>query len=270
MIYTTTLTKQTVFKKIIKIVLIATFWILVWEAASRLVSRNNELLLLILPSPFTVFKTWIKIAFTPNFIKSEILTLTRIFVGFILGTVLGFAVGIITHISTIIYSLLSPVLKIIRAMPVVAIIILMYLFFDSSTLPVLIVCLMVLPLIWQTTYDGLKNTDVKLLEMAQVFNVSSHKTLLNVKLPSITSGLITACVNSLGLAWKSGVAAEVICLPGESLGTMLWQGKGSVNFDEVYAVTFTVVVLSIIIEILLKYLCNKYLTRNGGILNDRT
>lgn len=268
MISTTKQTKPSILKKIIKTVLIATFWILIWEAASRLVSRNNELLLLILPSPFTVFKTWTKIAFTSTFIKAEALTLARIFAGFIIGSVLGFVVGIITHISNLFYSLLSPILKIIRAIPVVAIIILMYLFFDSSTLPVLIVCLMVLPLIWQTVHDGLTNTDKSLLEMARVFNLTNIKTLTKVKLPSITPNLITACVNALGLAWKSGVAAEVICLPKVSLGTMLWQGKGSVNFDEVYAVTLTVVVLSIIIEILLKYLCNRYLARNGGVLND--
>ncbi len=268
MTFTTKLTKKDFLKKFIKAICIIVFWIFVWEVASRLVSRDNELLLLILPSPFTVFKTWTQIAFTPAFIKAELLTLSRIFIGFIFGSVLGFVIGIVTHISNLVYSLLSPILKIIRAIPVVAIIILMYLFFDSSTLPVLIVCLMVLPLIWQTTHDGLKNANVELLEMAQVFNLPRNKTLLNVKLPSITSNLITSGVNALGLAWKSGVAAEVICLPAVSLGTMLWQGKGSVNFDQVYAVTLMVVVLSIIIEILLKFLCNKYLARNGGVLND--
>ena len=104
--------------------------------------------------------------------------------------------------------------------------------------------------------------------MAYVYNISATKTIFSIKLPYLTPSLITACVNALGLAWKSGVAAEVICLPGVSLGTLLWQGKGNVNFDEVYAVTLTVVVLSIIIEILLKFLCRKYLARNGGVLND--
>lgn len=268
MISTIKQTKTSIFKNIIKTILIATFWILVWEAASRLVSHNNELLLLILPSPFTVFKKWTQIAFTAPFIKAELLTLARIFIGFLIGCVFGFVIGILTHISNLVYSLLSPILKIIRAIPVVAIIILMYLFFDSSTLPILIVCLMVLPLIWQTVHDGLKNTDKSLLEMSKVFDLSNTKTLLSVKLPSITPNLITACVNALGLAWKSGVAAEVICLPNISLGTLLWQGKGSVNFDEVYAVTLTVVFFSIVIEILLKYLCNKYLVINGGVSND--
>lgn len=268
MISTITQNKQSVFKKIIKAILVATFWIFIWEAASRLVSRNNELLLLILPSPFTVIKTWTNIAFTEDFIKSEILTLVRIFMGFVFGVGFGFIIGIITHISNILNSMLSPILKIIRAIPVVAIIILLYLFFESSTLPIIIVCLMVLPIIWQTVHDGLNNTDKSLLEMSSVFNLSRSRTLLNVKIPIIMPNLISSCVNALGLAWKSGVAAEVICLPSVSLGTMLWQGKGSVNFDEVYAVTLTVVFLSIIIEILLKFLCNKYLERIGGASND--
>ena len=61
MISTTKQTKQSIFKKIIKIVLIATFWILIWEAASRLVSRDNELLLLILPSPLQCLKNGLKL-----------------------------------------------------------------------------------------------------------------------------------------------------------------------------------------------------------------
>jgi len=268
MIFTIKQTKKSILKNILKVILVATFWILVWEAASRLVSRNNELLLLILPSPFTVLKTWIKFGFTNEFLKAELLTLARIFTGFIIGCFLGFLTGIITHISNVVYLLLSPVLKIIRAIPVVAIIILMYLFFSSSTLPILIVCLMVLPIVWQTVHDGLKNTDKSLLEMARVFNLTNSKTLISVKLPSIIPSLISSFVNALGLAWKSGVAAEVICLPNYSLGTMLWQSKGSINFDEVYAVTLTVVILSVIIEFLFKFLCSKYLSRYGGIKND--
>ena len=267
MIYTTKQTKPTFFKSLIKIICVATFWILVWEAASRLVSRNNELLLLILPSPLTVFKKWIKIAFTKPFINATVLTLLRIFTGFLTGSVIGFLLGIATHISNVFYSLISPILKIIRAVPVVAIIILMYLFFTSTTLPVLIVCLMVTPIVWQTVHDGLNNTDIKLLEMARVFKLPFFKTLTRVKLPHIMPSILTTVVNALGLAWKSGVAAEVICLPSVSLGTLLWQGKGNVNFDEVYAVTLTVIVLSIIIEILLKFLCKKFLL-NGGADND--
>ncbi len=267
MISTINQNKKSFWQKTLIVVGVTVFWLLIWETASRLVSRNNPLLLLILPSPLTVLKKWFQIAFTKEFLTAEFLTLLRIFIGFILGVVSGFILGLITHIWDIVNHLLSPIIKIIRAIPVVAIIILMYLFFSSSTLPIFIVCLMVLPIVWQAVHDGLKNTDVKLLEMAKAFDISSKKTLLKVKLPHIMPQLITSCVSALGLAWKSGVAAEVICLPTASLGTLLWHGKGAVNYDEVYAVTLTVILLSIIIEYFFKFLCKKYVL-TGGINND--
>lgn len=254
------------FVKFIKVILATAFWILLWEAASHILSSSNELLLLILPSPFTVFKKWLQIGFTKEFLSAVGLTLLRILSGFLVGSVLGFLIGILTHYIKLVNTLFSPLLKVIRAVPVVAIIILLYLFFESSVLPIIIVALMVLPIIWQTTHDGLQNSDPNLLEMAKVFRVKRFRVLTDIKLPCLSKTLLSSEVNALGLAWKSGVAAEVICLPNVSLGTLLWAGKGSVNYDEVYAITLTVIVLSLIIEVLLSALCRNLL--KGGKADD--
>lgn len=255
-----------ILNKIIKFVLVTAFWLLVWEAASRLLSRDNELMLLILPSPVTVFKTWLKMGFTAEYLTASLYTLLRVFIGFFIGSAAGILIGIITNISKLADALISPVLKLIRAVPVVAIVILLYLFFQSDILPIIIVILMVLPIVWQTVYDGLSNTDKGLLEMARVYKIPPIKTFTHIRLPLIVPSLISSLINSLGLAWKSGVAAEVICLPDVSLGTILWGAKGGVDFDKVYAVTLTVVILSIIIEILLKQLTKRLL--KGRIDNE--
>ena len=248
-------------KSIAKKIAVLAFWILVWELASRLISRNNDLLLLILPSPFTVFKTWTEIAFTHEFFMAVLSTFANVIFGFVLGIVLGFLLGVFTHYIKILDALISPMMRIVRAVPVVAFIILMYLFFESNILPIVIVCLMVMPLMWQTVHDALGHTNTELCEMAHVYKLSKPKIFLNIKLPSAMPQILTNTVNSLGLAWKSGVAAEVICLPNVSLGTILWQSKGTVDFDEVYAVTLTVVILSILLEILIKYLSKKVVER---------
>ncbi len=268
MIYTTKQTKSDFFKKIIKAIGVAVFWIIIWETASRIVSIKNELLLNIFPTPFMVLKKWFELILTASFLKTVTYTFLRIFFGFIIGVAVGFILGIITHISNIFYELLAPIIKIIRAIPVIAIIILLYLFLQSNTLPIWIVVLMVTPLVWQTIHDGLNNTDKALLEMATVFRLSKTKKLFSVKIPQIMPSFITVCVNALGLAWKSGIAAEVLCLPDISIGTMMWQSKGYVNYDEVYALTLTVILLSAFTEFLLKFLCKKYLYNNGGIAND--
>lgn len=238
--------------KILKILTVTAFWILIWEAASRIMSRDNELMVLILPPPGTVFEKWLDIAFTKPYVEAVLGSLVRIFGGFLLGLITGIGMGVVTHLWRVADWFLSPMVKVIRAVPVIAISILLFLFFKSDTLPVCIVCLMVMPIIWQTVYDGLKSPDNKLSEMAKVFEFGKLKTFFYIKVPSVLSPLLSSAVSALGLGFKSGIAAEVICLPKKSLGTSLWQSKGSVDFAEVYVVTLTVVILSLIIEFLLK------------------
>lgn len=252
----TSITKQDDFKKIalkvVKTIAVTAFWIFIWEAASRLLSRDNELMLLLLPSPFKVFGTFCEMCRTKEFFVSVFASLYRVFVGFLYGAVGGFLFGVATHLSKIVDTLFTPVFKVIRAVPVVAIIILLYLFLESNAVPTVIVVLMVLPVMWQTTHDGLQRPDKKLFEMADVFKFGRFKRLYYIGLPSIASQVASAAVMGLGLAWKSGIAAEVICETSGSLGELLKSGKETMNYDETYAVTLTVIILSIIIEFFFK------------------
>ena len=259
MISTTSQSKfRKILFKILKIIAVTAFWILVWEAVSRLVASGNETMYLLLPRPVTVFETWLDIAFTAEYLAAVGKTLLRVFWGFLLGCVLGFGFGIATHTVKVVDILLSPMLKMIRAVPVVAITILFFALFKSDALPTSVVVLMVTPLVWQTVHDGLSAPNTELMEMAAVYRLSGFKVFSYIKLPSMLPSLVTATVNALGLAWKSGIAAEVICEPRVGLGTILIEGKGMIDFSSVYAVTLTVVILSLIIEVLLKSLSKRF------------
>ncbi len=269
MIYTIKQTKKDGFlKKTIIYICVAIFWIFIWEIASRVVSRDNSLMLLLFPSPKTVFEKLFEMAPTLNFVNTVLYSVFRVFRGFVFGVFLGFILGILTHFFKIFYYMFSPVLKMIRAVPVVAISILLFLFLETESIPIIIVILMVTPLVWQTVHDGLDNTDKKLLEMATVYKLSNAKVFLSIKLPSITPSLISACVNALGLAWKSGIAAEVICRPKISLGAMITQSKQLIGYDEIYAYTIAIIILSLLFEYLLKFLCKKIIVKLGGSVND--
>lgn len=255
---TSTITKNKTLKQIIKPIIILVFWLAVWETASLLV---RDELKLFLPGPIDVFRKWIEVGFTRDYLLSAGATLLRIFAGFVSGAATGFVLGILTADIKPLDSLISPVLRIIRAVPVVSFIILAFLFIKVDTLPVFISFLMVVPLVWQTVRDGLNSINKELLEMCRIYRVGKIKTLFRVRLPACLPEIISACVTALGFAWKSGVAAEVLCTPEVSLGHRIYSAKAALNFDEVYAVTLTVVILSLIIELLLKNLCKKYLQR---------
>ncbi|MBP9989464.1 MAG: ABC transporter permease subunit [Ruminococcus sp.] len=246
-------------KKPLKIILVLFFWLAVWEAASLLVSDELKIFL---PSPFRVIEKWVATGFTYEYIKAALATLLRIFVGFAAGIFTGFILGILTSAFSVINLLLSPVLKCVRAVPVVSFIILAFLFLKVDYLPIFISFLMVVPLIWQTVHDSAANPDRKLKEMCAVYGIKKTKAIFRVYLPQALPQIITACVNALGFAWKSGVAAEVICTPDVSLGHKIYSAKSELNFDEVYAVTLTVILLSLFIEFLLKFLFRKRTTND--------
>lgn len=245
----------------LRLILVACFWLLVWQAASMLIGENLQLFL---PPPLAVFKKWGEIVTTHDYWLATASTVLRIFAGFLLGIASGFLIGILTGTLKLANYCLSPVLKMMRAVPVVSFIILAYLFINVNNLPIFISFLMVVPMVWQTTHDGIRATDKRLLEMAKVFKFGKIKTLFAIKIPSITRELITACVGALGFAWKSGVAAEVLCTPNVSLGFHVYKAKGNLDYDEVYALTLTVVVLSLVFETLLKYLVNRYFAGKDG------
>ena len=119
-------------------------------------------------------------------------------------------------------------------------------------LPVAIVFAMVTPLVWENVSKGIAETDRELLEMARVFHFGFFKTLWYVRLPSVRPFILSACTTGLGFAWKSGVAAEVLCLPQFAMGTALKEAKSDIETPEVLAWTVTVILLSVLMEWLLK------------------
>ena len=78
-----------------------------------------------------------------------------------------------------------------------------------------------------------------------------------------------ACRSALGLAWKAGVAAEVICTPKYSIGLNLNNAKVYLESEELYAWTIVVVLMSVLIERGIIVLLD-LLVRKGGALNVKT
>ena len=50
------------------------------------------------------------------------------------------------------------------------------------------------------------------------------------------------------MAWKAGIAAEVICSPKGTIGSELYNAKIYLESEDMFAWTLTVIILSIIIE----------------------
>jgi NitT/TauT family transport system permease protein len=239
--------------KILKKTAILIFWLLVWQVLSLIISHS-----LIIPSPLNTLKALIYLAQTKDFYLSVLYSLMRIILGFTLGVVVGFLCGLLSAKSLTFKEITAPAVQLIKAVPVASFIILAFFWFKSSNLPIFIAFLMVLPIIWSTTETALRGIDTKYIEMGQVFRLSKVQIFFKIKLPLIFPAFISSALTSLGFAWKSGIAAEVITKPLYSLGSMLEQSKTHLEIAEVFALTAVVAMLSLLLEITLKKLLGRY------------
>ena len=58
----------------------------------------------------------------------------------------------------------------------------------------------------------------------------------------------TAAATAMGLAWKSGVAAEVLCLPRLGIGAQISRAKQTFETADLFAWTAVVILLSLLME----------------------
>ena len=65
-----------------------------------------------------------------------------------------------------------------------------------------------------------------------------------------------------GFAWKSGVAAEIIALPKQSIGYRLYESKLRIETVDLFAWTLLIVALSMLLEWLLVWSMRR-IRRNG-------
>ena len=241
-------------KNFIRALLPPAFWLGVWQVCAFLVDRHvggrgNELLL---PYPVSVWNALISLVGTGEFWAAVLTSLGRIALGLTCGVLAGAALAVLTCASRWCDRLFSPAIRVVRAAPVASFILLVLLWTGRNTVPAVISAMMVTPVLWDNLSRGIRAVDPKLLELARCYRFTKLKTAALIYLPALRPYILTALTTATGLAWKSGVAAEVLCLPEPSLGQRIYYTKYYLEIPELFAWTAVTVTLSMVLERLLR------------------
>lgn len=243
---------RNILKICVRIAIPLAFWLGVWQLAAMAVDLE-----LLLPSPVQVWTSLTALAGTDTFWLSALFTLARVFAGLLGGTVLGGLLAFATHFSPSASLLLAPAIRVVRATPVVSFILLVYLWVSRANIPGVIAAMMVLPVVWGGLTAGLDGVDPQLLELARAYRFSRWKTLRLIYLPSLRPHFVSSFLTAFGLAWKSGVAAEVICPPKLAIGSRIQQARLALETADLFAWTLVIIVLSLALEGLLRRLLKR-------------
>ena len=231
---------------LLKTLAVAAFWIGVWCLVAY--RTGNDFLF---PSLPRVWQELLRLVRSVDFWLIMGTSLLRVLWGILVSLIVGVALAILTSTSKILCALLSPALSAIKSTPVASFIILALLWMDRDMLPVFITALIVIPIVWANISEGIRRVDNNLVEVATLYRFSPTKKATRLYIPSVAPYFMAACRSALGMAWKAGIAAEILATPKSAIGTELYYSKTYLETPTLFAWTLVVILLSLVIERLL-------------------
>lgn len=222
---------------------ILAFWLICWQAAAVLIHNP-----IYFAGPYETVKELLLRLNSRDFLLSVSGSIFRIAGGFFIASACGYLLAFLAYFFPFWADVLSPLMQLLKSVPVAAVTVILLLWWGSRHLVLCISFMVVFPNIYQSMLTGLGQTDQKLLEMAKVFRFKRSDVFLWLYRPAYLPHLSSALSFSLGLAFKSGIAAEIIGLPNKSIGEQLYRDKIYLNTPGVFAWIVVILFLSAVSE----------------------
>ncbi len=208
-----------------------TGFVIVWQIAAVL--GDTE----VLPTPARVLASLFEHLQSGELFFHLTHTLRRVVLAFLVamlfGTALGFLMGHRDRINSILDGLLVLALNI----PALVTIILCYIWFGlNEVAAVTAVAINKIPTVAVTIREGTRAIDSRLLQVADVYNVSRFKKLRQVVLPQLYPYLVASARTGLALIWKIVLVVELL---GRSNGVGFQLGMFFNFFDITSILAYT-------------------------------
>ena len=182
--------------------------------------RNN-----LLPPPQEVVDELLTLASDGTLFSHILITLSRVFYGFVFGAVVATILGVITGVSPTLRSFFDPTIQALKAVPSLAwvpLFILWFGIFEDSKIALISVGVF-FP-IYLNLMMGIRQIDKKMIEVAHINNLNYFQTVRWVLLPGIIPEWVTGLRSGLALGWMFVIAAELMGA-SEGLGYLMIDGQ---------------------------------------------
>ena len=192
----------------------------------------------------------------------------RAFGGTLLRTVIAFAVSlavatvlaVAARLWTPVRRFLAPVVSVLRALPTVAVVLLLVVWSSPRVAPVIVDALVIMPVLQAAILAAIDGVDPDLIEMSRVYRVPLARKLCSLYLPSIVPAVMPQIASTLSLSVKLMVASEVLAATAHSLGGQMQQMAAYWETAKLFAYTLVAVIVSLVLEygvLLVFRLCTK-------------
>ncbi len=215
----------------------------IWAIAASAI--NSEY---ILPSVKDTMENLVMLLFKSEFYKAFFSTLFRSFISFIISFSLAFILAYMTYKIKAVKRVISPIISVMRALPTIAIVLLLLFWTNSKIAPIIVTMLVVLPTSYTQFEGAFFILDTTVIEAGRVDGASEKQVFLHIELPLIMPTVLLSIGSGISLNFKLMVAAEVISQTAYSLGYLLNTSKVYFEIAKMLAIVTVTVIFGVLTE----------------------
>lgn len=243
--------KAKVLNLILPVITLA-FIVAVWAVAAAAV--NSEY---ILPSVYSTVERFFALFKNAEFYLAFSLTLLRSLIAFLISFLSAFVLAVLTHKVPVTEKVVSTVISVVRALPTIAIVLLILFWTNSQIAPIIVTLLVVLPTSYTHLKSAFSSLDKTVIEAGRVDGADEKRVFLHVEFPQVLPAIYSAIGSGISLNFKLMVAAEVLSQTANSIGYMLNTSKVYFEIAEMLALVCTAVIFGVAIEFIFNFLSKK-------------
>lgn len=175
-------------------------------------------------------------------------TVPRVIYGFVLTLIVGTILGVATGISSFWEKAFQDYVTIGLALPSLFVVIFAAMWFGLSELtPTVAAAAISFPFLTQEVYEGVKDIDNDLLQMASAFGVSRRRSVWRIIVQAVLPQWFGGARYSFSMAWKITTLAELVAAQS-GVGFMIGFAMDRLSITDVLAWTITFTALMLVLE----------------------
>ncbi|QJW48556.1 ABC transporter permease [bacterium BFN5] len=221
--------------------------LILWE----LLAQTGAIDIRLFSSPSLIFKSFIPLMLSGDLLNNTAVSVQRVILGFIAGSVPGILLGISMGLSPFIRSAIEPMIAATYPIPKLALMPLILLIFGlGETSKVFTIAIGVFYLVVINTMAGVLSIDKIYLDVAKNFGASRKDFYLTVALPGALPMIFAGLKLGMGMALILIVAAELSAAKA-GIGWMIWRSYDMFDIEQMFVALIMLSVLGYIFSLIL-------------------
>jgi len=228
----------------------------VWQLLSTFVFNP-----FLIPPPVEVIRTAIPMLLSGEILADVSISMTRVLVGFISGSLAGIVLGVLLGRIRILHDLLDPIMELLRYLSPTAMIPIAVIWFGIGEMSKYFL------IFWGTFFIVLINTTagvwrapVTRQRAAECLGANSLQIFALVVIPSAVPYIVTGMRVAMASSFMSIIPAEILAADS-GIGYLLQKSSMLLQTNRIFVALLTICILGFIVDRIFRFLVDRTLTR---------